>query len=112
MIRDAILALRDDTELDEVLKAPQAVIYKHSNRCGISTAAQLEVRHFAETHTDVPIYQVDVVAQRPLSRTIADRLGIRHASPQVLLVRNGEHVWNTSHFRITAHAIEKAVAGI
>jgi bacillithiol system protein YtxJ len=107
---DAILALRDDTELDEILKARQVVIYKHSNRCGISTAALLEMRYFAETHADIPVYMVDVVAQQPLSKTIADRLRIRHASPQVLLVRAGELVWNTSHFRVTARAIEKAVA--
>ena len=109
-MRDSMFELRDETELGEILTAPQVVIYKHSKRCGISSAAVLEVRHFAETHADVPVYMVDVVAQRPLSRTIADRLGVRHASPQAILVRNGEPVWNTSHFRVTARAIEKAVA--
>ena len=106
---DAVFALRDETELDAILQAEQVVIYKHSNRCGISTAALLEVRHFAETHVDVPVYMVDVVAQRALSSAIADRLRIRHASPQALVVRAGVAVWNASHFRVTARAIEKAV---
>ncbi|MGD8727664.1 MAG: bacillithiol system redox-active protein YtxJ [Gemmatimonadales bacterium] len=106
----AVLDLHDVTELDEILKTPCVVIYKHSNRCGISAAALLEVRHFAETHVDVPVYKVDVVAQRSLSLTVANRLGVRHASPQALVVKDGQAVWSTSHFRVTARAIEGAVA--
>ncbi len=110
MIRDPVRALRDETELDQILTAPRVVLYKHSTRCGISSAALLEVRHFAETHVDMPVYMVDVIAQRLLSQAVAARLGVRHESPQAIVLRNGAAVWSTSHFRVTAHAIERAVA--
>lgn len=109
-MRDPVLQLRDESEFEEIQKAPKVVIYKHSNRCGICTTSLLEVRHFADTHPDVPVYIIDVVAQRPLARAIADRLGVRHASPQVIVLSDGQPVWNASHFRINAPDIEKAVA--
>jgi bacillithiol system protein YtxJ len=106
---DAVRPLRDATELDEVLRAPLVVLYKHSSRCGISTMALLEVRHFAATHPDVPVYQIDVVAQRPLSKAIADRLGVKHASPQAILVVNGEAAWSATHFGVSADALQEAL---
>jgi len=106
---DAVRPLRDATELDEVLRAPLVVLYKHSSRCGISTMALLEVRHFAATHPDVPVYQIDVVAQRPLSKAIADRLSVKHASPQAILVQSGEATWHASHFGISADALQEAL---
>jgi bacillithiol system protein YtxJ len=106
---DAIRSLRDATELDEVLRAPLVVLYKHSSRCGISTMALLEVRHFAATHPDVPVYQIDVLAQRRLARAIADRLGVKHASPQAILVQHGEAKWHSTHFGISADALQEAL---
>jgi thioredoxin 1 len=104
------MQLRDKTELDEVLRSPTAVLYKHSPRCGICTAALLEVRHFADTHPDVPVYQVDVLAQRPLSKAIAERLAIRHKSPQAIVLKEGAVVWHGAHFRVSAEALEKATS--
>jgi bacillithiol system protein YtxJ len=104
------MQLRDETELDEVLRSPTAVLYKHSPRCGICTAALLEVRHFADTHPEVPVYQVDVLAQRPLSKAIAERLAIRHKSPQAIVLNEGAVVWHGAHFRVSAQALEKATS--
>lgn len=108
-MHDPLLQLRDETEFDEVLKAQQAVIFKHSTRCGISTTALLEVRHFADTNPGLRVYIVDVIAQRPLSRAIADRLGIRHASPQAIVLEGGKPVWHATHFRISSDALRQAV---
>ena len=109
-MHDPIMQLRDKTELDEVLRSPSAVLYKHSPRCGICTAALLEVRHFADTHPEIPVYQVDVLAQRSLSNAIADRLAIRHKSPQAIVLREGAVAWHGAHFRVSAQALEKATS--
>ncbi len=109
-MHDSIMQLRDKTELDEVLRSPIAVLYKHSPRCGICVAALLEVRHFADTHPAIPVYQVDVLAQRPLSEAIADRLTIRHKSPQAIVLNEGAVVWHGAHFRVSAEALEKATS--
>ncbi len=71
----------------------------------MSIAALGEVRQFMDRHPAVPVYWVDVKAERPLSREIADRLGITHESPQAILLRQGAPVWHASHASVTAGAI-------
>lgn len=78
------------------------LVYKHSPVCGASTAARAEVLAFHAAAPELPIYQVDVLAQRSISRMIADDLMIEHESPQAILLCSGVPVWHTSHFRITA----------
>jgi bacillithiol system protein YtxJ len=77
------------------------LLYKHSPRCGVSLDAVDEVEAFAKQEPSLPVFQVDVIQQRALSQQIADALGIRHASPQVILLRGATPLWHTSHQRIT-----------
>lgn len=88
-----------------------AILYKHSSRCGISLTAREEVEQFAAARPDVPIFQLDVGTQRPLSQALAALLNIPHASPQVVLLRDQRPIWTASHFRITAAALAAAVSG-
>lgn len=88
-----------------------AILYKHSSRCGISLMAREEVELFAAARPDVPIFQLDVAAQRPLSQALAALLGVPHASPQVVLLRDQRSIWSASHFRITAAALRAAASG-
>jgi bacillithiol system protein YtxJ len=74
------------------------LIYKHSNRCGICWAAK---RRLESIDTEqLPIYIVDVIADRLLSNTIADRFGVVHESPQAILLRNGDVLAVKSHSSI------------
>ncbi len=78
------------------------LLYKHSPRCGISLVAGEEIERFARQEPTLPIVEIDVVRQRSLSQDLANVLGIRHASPQVILLRGAAPLWHTSHQRITA----------
>jgi len=102
--------LRSEEEFDAVLDQPRALIYKHSPLCGLSDMAMTEVRFFMQDSPDVPIVAVDVIRDRPLSRRIAERLGIQHESPQIILLEHGEPVWDTSHRGVTAQALEERTA--
>ncbi len=53
---------------------------------------------------------VKVIESRPLSLWLADRLRVKHASPQVMLVKNGDVVWDASHGSIRVPALADAVA--
>jgi bacillithiol system protein YtxJ len=44
-----------------------------------------------------------------VSDAVSQRFGIRHETPQAILLRNGKVVWNASHFRITASQLNQAV---
>jgi bacillithiol system protein YtxJ len=102
--------LRTAEELDEVLSLPRALLIKKSPACGISRRACIELDTFlAETDCKVPVFCIDVLAFRNLSRTLADKTGISHESPQAFYLENGKVVWNASHFDITADALRGAV---
>jgi len=82
------------------------VVFKHSLTCPISAAAYDQMTKF-----DGEVALVEVQRARELSTEIENRLGVAHESPQVLVLRNGEVVWNASHFEITADAVAQAVRG-
>ena len=52
---------------------------------------------------------VTVQTHRDVSTAISTRVGIRHETPQALLIMGGRVVWSASHFRVTAEAIAKAI---
>jgi bacillithiol system protein YtxJ len=57
------------------------------------------------------IYRLIVVQNaRSISNEAAARLGVKHETPQAILVRNGNPVWHASHMDITSEAIEEAIA--
>lgn len=104
------VALRTQEDLQQALERPLALLYKHSPMCGLSDIAQEEVQRLAEAEPALPVYRVDVIRDRALARAIAERLGIRHESPQAILLRGGKAVWDASHRGVTADAIRDELA--
>lgn len=97
--------LSDIAEIADVLDMPIAVLYKHSPFCGLSALAAQEVETFSEANPDVPVYRVDVIRDRSVSREVAHRLEVRHESPQAFVLKGGEVVWHGSHRAVTADAL-------
>ena len=93
-------------DIDRALAAPVALLYKHSETCPVSAMAQREIDRLEHDRPGLDIWVVDVHANRAISREIAERFTIRHESPQAILVRGGEAVWHSSHYGVTARAIE------
>ncbi|HEY3038319.1 MAG TPA: bacillithiol system redox-active protein YtxJ [Pyrinomonadaceae bacterium] len=80
------------------------VIFKHSLTCPISASAYDQMAAF-----EGEVALIEVQRARELSTEIENRLGVTHESPQVIVLRNGQVVWNASHFRITAAAVAEAI---
>ena len=106
---DAFRRIQSEDDLGRLLGEPIAVLYKHSPWCGLSSGAQVEVQQFAASHPEIPVYMIDVVGDRPLSRSAAERLAIQHESPQAILIEAGKAVWDASHFRVSCDRIERAL---
>jgi bacillithiol system protein YtxJ len=106
--------LHDIPELDAALLRAQSepiVIFKHSPSCGVSAQASEDIADMLDTTVfPLPLYVVSVRAQRAVSDAITRRCGIRHESPQVLLVHRGAVLWHASHFRVSAAEVQSAVA--
>ena len=105
-------------QFDRLLSESHArplLLFKHSFTCGISAEALDElISHLDEDIIAAgmpdPHYAiVTVQTHRDVSNAVSARLGIRHETPQVLLIRDGRVVWSASHFRVTADAMKKAL---
>jgi len=88
------------------------LLFKHSRTCGISAEALDELHEHVERNANHPGHAsykvITVQSHRRLSDSAAERLGIRHETPQAILLRDGRPVWNASHFRITADELARA----
>lgn len=89
--------------LDQSQEAP-VLIFKHSSACPVSAQAHAEMEELAEAD-ELPIHKVVVQDHRSVSDAIEDDLGIRHETPQAIVVHNGTSVFDTSHFDVTADTL-------
>lgn len=106
----AVLSPEDAAQVLEDSRSHVVVVYKHSPICDLSAGALHEMNAFrASAPAGLDLRFVDVLSARPASRLIEARTGVRHESPQVLVIKNGEVTWNASHRRITADAVAAAL---
>ena len=77
------------------------VLLKHSTTCGISSGVYREIGRVA---ADVNV--VIIQTHRDLSNTISTRTGVRHESPQAIVLIKGEATYHASHYDIEAEHIE------
>ena len=102
-------------EFEEILDEScqhKIILFKHSTTCPISARAWQEVQAFIrENSADVPVVMIKVIESRPVCSQVADDLGIKHQSPQVLLLSNRQALWHASHQSVTQNNIKKALEG-
>lgn len=105
---DDIAAL--DAAIAESLERP-VLLFKHSRNCGISCEALDELNaHVALAGPGAAYKLITVQSHRRVSDEASTRLGIRHETPQAILLRDGRPVWSASHFRITANALSRVMS--
>jgi thioredoxin 1 len=84
------------------------LLFKHSRHCGVSCEALDELQiHVDSSDASVAYKMITVQTHRPVSDAAAERLGLRHETPQAILLRGGKAVWNASHWRITASNLDQ-----
>ncbi|MFT5833742.1 MAG: bacillithiol system protein YtxJ [Cognaticolwellia sp.] len=82
------------------------VIFKHSTRCSISSMAKRRLeRNWNINESQVDIHYLDLISYRSISGKVADDFGVTHQSPQILIIKNGQAVFNTSHNDIDVETI-------
>lgn len=96
-----------DTIVEESAGTP-VIIFKHSTRCSVSRMAlkNFESEYGIEEGSAKP-YFLDLIAHRDVSNEIARRFNVMHQSPQVLLIKNGKSVYDTSHSDIDAGVVKE-----
>lgn len=84
------------------------LIFKHSSACPTSARANGEMEDLTKSG-DLPVYRVVVQESREVSDRIADELGIRHETPQAILLRDGAPAFDASHYKVKADAVREAL---
>ena len=83
-----------------------SVIFKHSTRCSISMMAKKKFELDWDTLPEnMPVYFLDLLNHRDISNAIADVFQVHHQSPQLLLIKDGECIFESSHGEISAEEI-------
>jgi bacillithiol system protein YtxJ len=100
--------IEDSSGLEAALTAPLFLLFKHSPTCPVSARARQELRAFLEDDPP-PSAWIDVIGSRPISIETEARTGVRHESPQALLLARGKVLWHASHGAITREALAAAL---
>ncbi len=86
------------------------LIFKHSTSCNISAIAKFRLDddwNFAAD--EIEAYYLDLLTFRPVSHHIAETFSVHHESPQVLLIVDGECVYDASHLDISVDELKEAL---
>lgn len=84
------------------------VIFKHSTRCSISSMAKNRLERDTEPDK-ISFYYLDLLKHRNVSNLVADIFSVHHESPQIILVKNGECVYEESHNGINMDEIKDQI---
>ncbi len=85
--------------IDDSGQKPQ-IVYKHSSRCGISSMVLRRLERESPPDS-LDYYFVDVIRNRNVSNKIAEQFNVYHESPQILVIKNGECIYDESHYAIS-----------
>jgi bacillithiol system protein YtxJ len=107
-LRSGLEEITSRAECRALLDQEFAVLFKHSAACGNSRSVYQTVAAFSLNHPDLRIHLLSVTEYPTLAQFIAQQTGIRHESPQILVMHQGKVVVHGSHWAIT----KRFLAGI
>ena len=105
-----ITLLKTVADCDSALADGLVILFKHSLSCPVSSVAKEEITSFKEAQPNVPVVMIHV-QPRDLALHVEQVTGVPHASPQVIVLKNGKLLGTLSHYRITSKSISKLVGG-
>jgi hypothetical protein len=64
---------------------------------------------WAEIPNGTPLYYLDLISYRDISNAIETTFKVHHESPQLLLIKDGECIYETSHSEISAEDLAEQI---
>jgi bacillithiol system protein YtxJ len=103
------IELKSEGQIKEIIeksKERPQVIFKHSTRCSISAMAKGRLER-GSVPENADFYFLDLISNRNVSNKFSTEFDVFHESPQILLIRNGECVYDESHSSINMDEIKE-----
>lgn len=108
-LKDRIRFLTTPEQVDAFLaENPSAAIFK-AGMCHKTSETFEHVQAELEGREDLALGVIRVVEARQASNRVAERTGIQHESPQILLFKDGKAVFDRDNWDITAASIAEAL---
>jgi bacillithiol system protein YtxJ len=92
---------------EKSFEKPQ-VLFKHSTRCGVSSIA-LKRLEKAPVISIADFHFLDLIRFRKISDKIAEEFGVYHESPQILVIKNAQCVYDESHLGINVQELSEQI---
>ena len=73
-----------------------------------TNSSNLNITSFDDLENVIPYY-LDLKSFRSISDEVAERFSVHHESPQILLIRQGECIYDASHFDITIAELKETL---
>lgn len=107
---EKLITLDQLEDIDKISINQPVLIFKHSTRCSISSAALNRIeRNWKEEYGAIlKVYYLDLLAHRDVSNAIAEKYNIIHQSPQALVITNGKCVYSQTHTQINLSELLQA----
>lgn len=103
-----ITTIQDVDRIVDESHSRYQIIFKHSTTCPVSSMA----KHRLESKWDIDnvgTHYLDLLSYREVSNHIADHLQVHHESPQVILIKDGEVIYDGSHLDISVDEIKESI---
>ena len=102
-MQDQFTPIADTDTLEQLVArstdAP-VILFKHDTACPISARAYRELSQLGQE-----VCLLEANRAQELSNAVTARTGVRHETPQVIVLRNGQAVWSASHYDVTRDAV-------
>ncbi len=83
------------------------LLFKHSTRCSISSV--VKSRLDAADNTTIDCYYLDLLQHRNISNQIATDYKVEHESPQIIVIKNGDCIYDESQSAIRWNDVLEAL---
>jgi bacillithiol system protein YtxJ len=57
-------------------------------------------RDWTRLRQHTKLYFLDLIQYRDISNRIAERFNVKHQSPQILIIKSGQSIYDASHYNI------------
>ena len=105
--------LEEMKELDAIVEISfekPVAIFKHSTRCSVSRMVLKQFENELAIETSLmELYFLDLLAHREISNAISQRFDVHHQSPQLIVIKDGNAIFNASHESIVAEDLKQFV---
>jgi len=100
--------LTDENKFQNIINlsfSEKVLIFKHSTRCSISSMSKNRLESQVENSKIKTCFLLDLLKHKEISSKIESYFKVTHESPQVLVIFNGECIYNASHNEISWDSI-------